>query len=109
MTLDQKPVAGASVLFLPVRKGMAASAETDATGRFAMQTANRIGAGVGEYTVSINKSTTVVKNVPGAMMPLYERKYELPAAYASPETSGLTASVTADEDRNQFTFDLKSK
>ena len=109
VTLDKKPVAGVSVLFMPVGSGVLATGETDEQGQFVMRTANHDGARVGEYVVSLNKSTTVVKNVPGAAMPMYERVHQLPQKFSRVETSGLKISVSADRKSNEFNFDLESK
>jgi hypothetical protein len=70
-------------------------------------TANREGALVGNHRVAISKSQTTSTHVTGDLLPRYGTKYFLPAKYASPSTSELTATVIDDD--NIFDFELTGK
>ena len=116
VTYQGQPVEGAAVVFAPEGQGRAASGLTDASGRFELTTLTP-GDGVlpGKFGVTISKT-----EVSGSMTeeesqayvakhgepPKVTRKELLPAKYAAPATSGLTAEVAAGG-KNEFTFDLK--
>ena len=59
---------------------------------------------VGDHTVTISKTQTSVKHVPGNVMPAYDVKSLIPPKYALDSTSGLTAKV--EDDDNHFEFNL---
>jgi hypothetical protein len=105
VTFNGAPVADAGILFQP-DSGPFAIGMTDSDGRFTLTTANRPGALVGDHRVSISKSQTIATQVPGERFPRYAMKHSIPEKYASPATSELTATVTDDEDENQFKFEL---
>jgi hypothetical protein len=106
VTYQGAPVEKAGVIFVPDR-GPFAMGTTDAQGRFTLRTANREGALVGTHRVAISKSQTISTQVPGELLPRYSTKYSLPAKYASPTTSELTATVSDEE--NEFKFELTGK
>lgn len=111
VTLDDKPVSGATVTFAPTAAGgVFASGITDGEGRFTLNAAiagAKAGAGTlpGEYRVSISKvesSESAKPDDPNA--PGYDPlasvsakppapKYLVPKAYGEPSTSTLKASV----------------
>jgi hypothetical protein len=109
VTFKGDPVEGADVLFQPIQSGgetLACQAATDAEGRFAMST--HIGSGEyktgmvpGEYAVSITKLDT--SKVTSTLTP---PKNVLPEKYASPRTSGFTATVSSSNE-NHFEFPLE--
>jgi hypothetical protein len=106
--LEGRPVADAGVVFAPVdsKQGLPAVGTTDAEGKFTLITANRPGAALGEHRVAISKTESIA--IPQRRgLPLYEIKEHLPVTYGSLETSGLTATVT--EDDNHPRFELSSK
>lgn len=112
LTYKGKPVPDMAVTFMPQGgKGQMATGETDAEGKFKLQT--RVpgdGAMVGDYQVSFQAMIDVPENEPAAMpgFPGYEApKSPLPPKYADSLKSGVTASVTSDASKNVFTFDLE--
>ncbi len=112
VTLQGRPVEGASVSFVPAdRAGTAAFALTDAEGRFDLNTfSEKDGAVAGQYTVTVTKksveTTPNPKDPNGPPLKSVE-KSDLPVRYASSGTSKLTASVS-DSGDNQFQFDLQN-
>jgi hypothetical protein len=133
VTLDGKPIEGAQVVFVPNGSGRAASATTDAAGKYELTTFNPAdGAVIGSYKVTIAKTegATVSVNLEGlspeeATKKAAEAYYSsganknignpnakakvtelVPAKYKSDATSGLTAEVK--EGNNTFDFPLTS-
>ncbi len=118
ITLDGKPVEGASVMFVPIEHGPAATGVTDAEGRYRLATINEEGAAPGEYRVSVVKAD--YKGAPadkGGVEDVKAFKSEgaeaesrlrvehaLPKVYSDAEKSGLKATVTAQG--GSFTFSL---
>jgi hypothetical protein len=110
--LDGQPVSGAGVVFMPA-DGPMGSATTDAEGRFKLRTADRDGAVLGEHRVGIDLRKTSGVNIeegglqgdvaPGGV----KVEWIVPQKYSRPDTSELTALVK--DEKNEFTFDLKSK
>ncbi len=96
-----QPVADASVVF--TSQGPLAKGTTDAAGKFTLRTfADGDGAVAGTHRV------TITKNVPqpaAADNPYPMTKNMLPAQFARPDTSGLTAEVK-ESGENTFRFDL---
>jgi hypothetical protein len=112
VTLDGTPVAGASVVFVPVTPdaGEAGFAITDEDGRYELGTGEEKNGGVpGSYMVQVSKT---VETEGGAAAPVdlgedAEHAEEgeganvtwinsLPATYASPKTSGITIDIPED-------------
>lgn len=116
VTYNGKPVAGASVTFMPTEQGaQVASGVTDAEGQFSLNTLGRPGAAQGQYQVGVVKATSqgdtssltpddMKKMVDAKKKP--QSKSEIPVKYAGPQTSGLKATVTAEASKNQFDFSL---
>jgi len=119
VTLDNKPLAGASVGFSPKTEGQGhpGYALTDEDGKYVLQTilgnANA-GTTTGEYIVTISKKespemqvaeygSTDYKPPMGGSQP----KETLPSVYTDPKTTPFSASV--QKGKNTFDFDLKSK
>lgn len=99
---DGQPVEGASVVF--TSDGPPAHGTTDAQGKFTLRTfAAGDGATLGEHRVTITKNVAQ-PSAPDDPYPV--TKNVLPAKYAKPDTSNLTANVTTDGD-NTFRFELK--
>ena len=123
--LDGKVLEGALVTFVPQSAGgIAASATTDAKGRYNLHTpgASRPGVVPGSYAVTIMKIETrqltteeqamsmVKMTSKGLSMPppITESTQVLPQQYRNPEESGFTASVS-EQERKSFDFDVKSR
>jgi len=106
VTLDDEPVAGAAVLFMPVDGGPVATASTDENGRFTLSTTNRVGAVIGEHRVSVNKSEIhgLVDGMPGPDGIRIE--WIVPEKYSRVETSGLVKTV--NKGQNEIPLHLKS-
>jgi hypothetical protein len=96
------PLEGAGVLFLP-SSGPFAMGTTDASGRFTLTTANHPGAIIGEHRVTISKTQTTSKQLPGERLPRYDTKYLISPKYADASTSGLAATVVDDDNEFEFT------
>jgi hypothetical protein len=112
VTLDGEPVAGAAVAFLPddsTPDAAAAQAVTDDRGRFEVVTifdqgrTTRAGMTPGTYGVQI---TRLQPPPPTAGLSQAPRNM-LPKKYASPATSGLSATVAPDQ-QNHFVFKLSN-
>jgi hypothetical protein len=129
VTLDGQPVEGANVAFAPKGEGgRAATGITDAEGKFTLTTLEAgDGAMPGSYGVTVTKKSggsagfVDPRDQGGEMTPeqmkavmeaaeggAQKSKDELPAKYASADTSGLTADVS-DSGGNDFTLELTSK
>lgn len=101
VTLDGKPLARASVAFVPYERGNGAYATTDAEGRYTLRyTANHEGAVVGRNRVEI-RTGGEGRDADGNLVETAER---LPARYHA--TSELVVEVAAGE--NEFDFPLVS-
>ena len=109
-----KPVAGATVTFVP-SQGTPAIGVTNANGEFSVNTRELPGVAPGRYMVGITKMSSsgdtsnlkpedMMKMMSSGQMP--KSKNECPAKYAAPQTSGLQAEVTADQTKNVFEFQL---
>jgi hypothetical protein len=112
VTLDGEPVAGAAVAFLPdasTPDAAAAQAVTDDRGRFEVVTLfdqgriTRSGMTPGTYGVQI----TQLKPPPPSAGLSQAPRNMLPKKYASPATSGLSATVVPDQ-QNHFVFKLSN-
>lgn len=111
------PVAGATVTFL-VPKSPIATGTTDAEGKFTLVTGGNPGVAVGSATVGIAKFATSSEDktnmTPADMAKMASKsktastksKAEIPAKYGNPETSTLSATISTDETKNVFKFDL---
>lgn len=104
LTMDGKPVEGASVTFHPKQGGHAATGRTDAEGKFVLQTFVE-GDGVvpAEYGISVIK----LQNAKSTAVSMDDPKYDpnvketppahlLPVAYSNFTKSGLTETVGAE-------------
>lgn len=112
-----QPVAGATVTFISADGKTGAYAVTDAAGKFVLSTHSAgDGAAAGDYMVGVTKMEAPKGDMGGGSpetgdyRPPAENlpppKNLLPAKYATPMSSGLKATVTA-EGPNEFPFDLK--
>lgn len=122
VTYKGAPLKTANIKFLPAEGPMAVGM-TDEQGKFKLTTNGRPGAVLGLHKVVITKVTggTEAAAVPSSpkpedMMKMQKEnmgkkntgpKSEIPESYANPDTSKLTADVTAKAADNDFSFDLQ--
>jgi hypothetical protein len=96
---NDKPVAGAAVVFYP-DKGPTAIGQTDAAGAFTLKlTTGEDGAVVGANKISITLPPKIDESTPtdsDAAIAAQAAAPALPVKYATPETSELTKTVTKD-------------
>ena len=116
----EAPVAGANVTFFAA-DGRIATASTNADGQFSLMTGTKPGVALGDYQVGITKLNQMegmpanpkpedmakMMSMKSRSMPKQENA--LPTKYATPQGSGLTATVTKDASKNEFKFNLEDK
>ncbi len=114
VTLDAKPVEGASVMFMPEAGGKPAVGVTDKDGRFTLKTFEPgDGALPGKHNVSITKQETTgftadkdgLSGPPGPGGP--KVTWIVPQKYSDAKNSGLTADVKPG--MGPLNFDLTAK
>lgn len=115
VTYKGAPVEGAQVT-LGYDDGKQAMGTTDASGKFELGSGSKPGAPLGSAVVTITKfasAAPVVGGSPEDMMKMQKEgssaspTNQLPAKYASGETSGLTADIKAGgKQNNQLKYDL---
>jgi hypothetical protein len=113
VTFDGQPLANANVQLIPQGQnlGQTGFAKTDATGKFAIGTADgkTKGAAAGEYKVVISKhvkpdgSDYIARPDEDPMLANY--KELLPAVYSNPEQSKLNTNIPA-EGKQDLSFQL---
>lgn len=117
VTLDEAPVEGATVSFMPDGSGDAAVGKTDASGKYTLTSFGSVdGATPGQYKVMISKyafaegsGSGAAEEMPDNYAPVEnaeQGKSQIPDKYADPGQSGLTATVTEDASQNVFDFAL---
>ncbi|WP_339676407.1 carboxypeptidase-like regulatory domain-containing protein [uncultured Gimesia sp.] len=96
VTIDGKPVSGASVIFEPKFQAVSASGGTDKDGKFTLMYGDTAGAAIGDYIVRVFH---------------YGDDPELPQESLVPESygAGSTLTATVKEGENEIDFDLKGK
>lgn len=112
VTYQGKPVAGASIVFLPTTRDVPVGAAiTDQAGKYTLSISGRKqGAVTGSYQVGISLSAPYDGPVPAGMNPEYVKeqypgKPLIPQKYFSAATSKLTAQVKLGH--NSFDFSLQ--
>ena len=120
VTSKGKPVAGAAITFVPTGEGEAASAMTDAEGKYALTTwATGDGARPGEYRVKVSKQELAAVDPSKLVQNLsYEEEQKIyvenkkpapppkrliPGKFENEQTSGLIHKV----EEKPTTFDIK--
>lgn len=111
VTLDDKPVANAGVLYVPVNQGPTARAMTDQDGRYKLMTGNLTGTAPGPYRVAVMRDEVSgvavgadgLETTPGKAA----TKRGLPSIYADPNTTPL--EITIDAERNDANLKMTSK
>jgi hypothetical protein len=115
VTLNGKPVAGATIVFESKGVGVAQTATLDSDGRyeFASYGASGLPASLYKVSVSAGRFMQPGEEIPmvapaakGAPAPEKKVSVAIPDKYAKADTSGLTADVKAG-DNQAFDFDLK--
>lgn len=116
ITYKGQPVADASVTFTHSAGHMSVG-KSDANGEFTLMTFGKPGAPVGQYKVGIRKQAQragapadpkpedMIKMMQG-QKGIPEPESLLPDKFGDPNSSNLTATVTEDKAKNDFTFDL---
>lgn len=106
-----EPVEGATVVFVPQGHKQAATAQTDASGKFQLQTYKPgDGAVPGEYKVTVRKAEATAPpaseetNVNDTTAP--KQRSLIPERYSNVQQTDLTASVKEGAE-NDFTLELK--
>ncbi|QDT90806.1 carboxypeptidase-like regulatory domain-containing protein [Gimesia algae] len=96
VTIDGKPVSGASVIFEPKFQAVSASGGTDGEGKFTLMYGDTSGAAIGDYIVRVFH---------------YGDDPELPQESLVPDSYGTASTLTATvkEGENEIDFDLKGK
>lgn len=114
VTLDDQPVSGALVSFVPNSSkettGPASTATTDASGNYSLTApGNRSGAVIGFHRVAVQCPGVVGVNVstPDGDSGSATDNCKVPEKYNDPNRSGITAEVKAGE--NDVPIKLKSK
>jgi hypothetical protein len=107
VTLDGKPLAGATVNFTPVGEGGgAAVGATDDSGRYELfYGGSAKGAMPGSYVATVNKEVEVEMDDMGNVLSEGEQ-LPIPEKYMSAETSPLKFEVT--QGSNEINLELKS-
>jgi hypothetical protein len=93
---DGKPIDGAGVMFQPVGGGRPAIGTTDSEGKFRLSTFDPgDGAIVGDHLVAVSKAESGGVPMENGLESTIKMsaKFFLPARYAAPKQSGLTATV----------------
>jgi hypothetical protein len=124
VTLDGKPIEGATVTFSPKKEGAMSMGLTDAQGKFSLKTATgKKGAAVGEHDVAITLRVDLGPEAPAGsqddLAPALEVdsgpavkkptvKWVIPERYSDPKKSGLSVTVPAGG-LSDHKFDLTSK
>jgi hypothetical protein len=102
VTLDGRPLAGASVTFYPEKgtAGLGGAAQTGPDGTFAVVgVGGEAGLLPGTYRVTVSKGTRKTAGDPeqeGAIIPELDLKDELPPTYSHPGQTVLSYPVTGD-------------
>ena len=124
LTLDGQPLDNARVTFSPANpsSGTVASGSSNDKGEFTIKTQiGHPGTTPGEYVVVVKKiieewdgksyreSYVLENGTKKEQVKDVKVKQILHKAYTTKESTPLKATVTADETKNKFTFELKSK
>ena len=109
VTYNGEPLEGANVVYTPDAGGPAAYGVTGADGEFTLTTRGEPGAmvGSGKVVISAYQQLDEPKEEHELTAADLEKMSQsrIPEKYGRPETSGLTATVEADQE-NRFTFEL---
>lgn len=113
VTYNGAPLAEADVVFVPDAGGQPSIGRTDKEGRFTLQTTGKPGAPLGDHKVSVTAVRQKRAVPPGEAVGMTsEQIYAnhetlIPVKYNNLISSGLSATVTDDPAKNEFSFELK--
>jgi len=108
-----KPIPGADIILMSDASSSPSTARTDDQGRFTVSTDGKPGAPMGSYRVAITAARNKREVSPGeALSMTSEQIYAnhetlIPVKYNNLITSGLSATVSDDPAKNEFSFELK--
>jgi hypothetical protein len=114
VTMDNEPLAGASVTFFPEDKagGTGGTARTGTDGKFViLGPKGQRGLVPGQYKVTVSKASGGVTDEPVIAAPAEEelRKEDLPAIYSDRNRTKLSYTVTGDGQPIEIKLDSKAK
>lgn len=107
------PLTEADVVFVPDAGGLPSIGRTDKEGRFTLTTSGRPGAPPGAHKVSVTavrqKRAVPPSEAVGMTTEQIYANHEtlIPVKYNNLITSGLSATVSDDAAKNEFSFELK--
>jgi hypothetical protein len=102
---DGKPLTAGQVIFVGAKSGITNLAPIDTNGNFAFKEGTG-GLPEGEYKIRIDpgeSTKTVVKGTGGTAL---QGKLAFDSVFLDEDISGLTATITSDETKNNFEFKL---
>jgi hypothetical protein len=102
---DGKPLTGGQVTFVGAKSGVTNSAPIDSSGNFAFKE----GAGAlpeGDYKVRIDPGESTKMVLKGGRGGVPQGKLAFDSVFLDEDASGLTATVSSDEAKNNFEFKL---
>jgi hypothetical protein len=102
---DGKPVTACKIVFIGKKSGLTSPSPVESDGSFTFKGQSGDGLPEGDYLVRIEVDETKLPAVKGAP-PKHSRTLPFAAKYSDEDSSGLTATVTTDESKNNFEFKL---
>jgi hypothetical protein len=102
---DGKPLANGKIVFVGKTVGLTSPSPIESDGTFTVKSSSGDGLPEGDYRVRIEIDESELPVVKGAP-PKRPGSLPFPAKYADEDSSGLTATVTTDETKNNFEFKL---
>jgi len=101
---DGKPLTSGQVIFVATKSTITSAANIESDGGFALKGASGDGLPEGEYKIRIEagSSATAVKGSRGVV----QGKLRFDAQFLDEDASGLTATVTTEESKNNFELKL---
>jgi hypothetical protein len=96
---DGKPLTAGRIVFAATKSTMSSTAPIDGDGSFTFKSPSGDGLPEGDYKIRIEPTTTGKTK---GVMPF-------PGMYTDEDQSGLKATVTSDENKNNFEFKLEAK
>ena len=113
VTLKDKPIPGADVIFVPDAGGGPVIGRTDEEGKFSLTTDGKPGAYAGSYKVALTAVRQIRQVSEDEAVTMSNEQIAanheslIPNKFNNTISSGLTATVSENPDDNQFNFQLK--
>ncbi len=113
VTLKNKPIPAADVIFVPEAGGAPVIGRTDEQGQFSLTTDGKLGAYAGAYKVALTavRQKREVDEAEAVTMTNAQiaanHESLIPIKFNNTISSGLTATVSDNPAENEFTFQLK--